>query len=314
MKIASFFKKVPAGNILIPMFLSALIHTINPNLFRIGGTTQALLAGEGLNFLIGVACFCSGLLLDFKTLKEVLAKQGALIVVKVLLASAGCFIFFQLFKAPGIFGISILALVSALFSSNPAMYLSIMDEKGTQKDVAAFGLVGLLSLPVIPMLFFGFISTQANIDLAPVVSTLIPILLGMALGNIDPKVREYFSPLLSRMMPLLGWALGVSINLLDAFKSGLSGLLLAVLFYCILTFAMYFVETKVLKHNGASALALSSSPGLSISYPAMLAAIHPELAPFVPTAAAQLAFVVVLTNILTPILANKLVPDLDEQA
>lgn len=313
MKIAQFFRKVPAGNILIPMFLSALIHTIDPNVFRIGGITQALLAGEGLNFMIGVACFCSGLLLDLNTLKQVLAKQGLLLLAKIIIAGLIGFVYFSLFKEPGILGVSLLALVVLLFAVNPAIYLSIVTGKGSQQDLAAFGLVGLMSLPVVPMIFFGLLSNKGSLDMMPVISTLIPIIIGMVLGNLDPEVRKFFSPLLSVIMPLMGWALGVSLNLLTAFKSGLSGLLLAVLFYGLMMIPLYLVETKLLKHNGVSAVAMSSLPGLSISFPAILGAIYPGLAPYVRAASAQLAFAVILTSILTPIIANKLADRLEAE-
>ena len=38
-------KRVPAGTFLVPMLVSALIYTIAPNLFEIGGLTQHIFGG-----------------------------------------------------------------------------------------------------------------------------------------------------------------------------------------------------------------------------------------------------------------------------
>lgn len=35
-------KKIPGGTLLVPMMISAIIHTFFPNLFNIGGVTEAL--------------------------------------------------------------------------------------------------------------------------------------------------------------------------------------------------------------------------------------------------------------------------------
>lgn len=305
MKIAAFFRKVPAGNILIPMFISAFFNTVSPGLFNIGGTTQAILSGESLNFLIGLACFCSGLLLDFKTLAEVFKKQGVILLVKIILASLLGFLFVKLIGPDGFIGMSCVSFIVAMFACNPAIYLAIMGRLGTEKDVAAFGLIGLVSLPVLPMILFSMLSTKATINYMPIFSTLIPIVIGMILGNLDPEVRTFFSPLLGRIMPFMGWALGASINLMDAFHSGFSGIVLVILFYVLLIPPLYLLEKKVLKTDGISAIAVTVMPGLAISYPAMLGKTFPGLAPYAASAAAQITFAVVITNILTPVIARK---------
>ncbi|NLJ94372.1 MAG: 2-keto-3-deoxygluconate permease [Clostridiaceae bacterium] len=304
MKIARFIRKIPAGTLLIPMFISSLFYTFAPTLFNIGGTTQAIFTGESLNFIIGVACFCSGLLLDFKTLLQVLKKQGSLILLKLTIASLVGHLYINFIGLNGVFGISALALVITLFACNPAIYLSLAETYGNKQDVAAYGLTGLLSLPVFPMIFLGLQSNQTTFNYMPLISTLIPILVGMVLGNLDQEIRNFFSPLLGRILPFMGWALGASINLIDAFKSGLSGIILVLLFYGLLIPPLYLFERKVLKTDGVSTIALSAMPGLAIGFPRMLADVFPGLEPFAASAAANIAFAVVITSILTPILAK----------
>ncbi|MBG9988002.1 2-keto-3-deoxygluconate permease [Aerococcaceae bacterium DSM 111176] len=39
--MVNFMKKIPAGMLLVPMVISALINTLNPEFFHIGGITEA---------------------------------------------------------------------------------------------------------------------------------------------------------------------------------------------------------------------------------------------------------------------------------
>ena len=55
---------------------------------------------------------------------------------------------FALFGQKGIFGISSVALVVALSSINPTLYLSLVNDIGKEEDPAAFGLKELFSIPV----------------------------------------------------------------------------------------------------------------------------------------------------------------------
>ena len=60
-------KKVPAGTLLIPMLLSALINTLSPGIFEsFGGITEAFLSARGTSYIVGLVCFCSATLLDIK--------------------------------------------------------------------------------------------------------------------------------------------------------------------------------------------------------------------------------------------------------
>lgn len=62
----NFIKKIPAGLLLVPMLLSALVNTFTPGLFNIGGVSEAFFTSAGTNYIIGAICFCSGAGIDFK--------------------------------------------------------------------------------------------------------------------------------------------------------------------------------------------------------------------------------------------------------
>lgn len=298
-------KKFPGGLLLMPMLLSAIVYTFVPNLFRIGGMTQAMFTTDGLNYVIGLTCFCSGAGLNIHRIGKVLKKQGVLLLTKIIICVIASVIFIKLFGQAGIMGISAVAFITAVCSTNPSLYLALENEMGTPDDVSAFGLVGLLCVPAYPMLIFG-LSQATEINWMPIVSTLVPILLGMLVGNLDDNMAKFLAPGVSVLTPFMGWSFGASINLIDAVQSGFEGVLITIMFYVLMLPILLTVERKLLKNDGISSLAISSIAGMSVSVPLLIAQSNPSIEPYVASATAQIAFGVVLTSIVTPFLAKKL--------
>lgn len=69
--------------------------------------------------------------------------------------------------------------IIAICSSNPSIYLPIAESLGTKEDELAFGVVSLVAIPAIPLFVYGLTSTNIPIDYMPIISTLIPIILGI---------------------------------------------------------------------------------------------------------------------------------------
>lgn len=297
--------KIPAGTFLIPMLLSALLYTISPNFVRIGGLTEAAFSGDGLNFILGAICLCSGTGIDVKKLVKILKRQGILLVTKLVLSISLGLGVIALFGQEGIFGISSVALVVALSSINPALYLSLVNDFGNEEDPAAFGLTGLFSIPVVPIIVYSLTSSGGSMDWSPIYSTLIPIAIGMLLGNLDKKFTALFGPGVALFIPLMGWNIGQGIDLVEATKSGLLGILLVIIYY-IFTSPIFFTDKFVLKQDGIAGLSMISIAGVSVSAPMLLSQTHPELAPYVTSATAQLLTGVVITSLVTSFLVKKL--------
>lgn len=298
-------QKIPGGMLLIPMLLSAIIFTIRPNLFLIGGMTEAIFTNRGLQFILAMTCFCSGTTLDLKKLVRVLKKQGSLIILKTLLCVGLGYWFFVQFGYEGVFGISAMTFIIVLCSTNPSLYLVLVQEFGTEDDEGAFGLIGLLCVPAYPMFVYG-ICKAAPIDWTPIISSLIPLLAGMLLGNLDKEMKNYFAPAIKILVPFMGWSFGYGINLLRLPASGIQGVLMTIIFYIVMAPVLYLFERFVLKSTGVSALAMSSIAGMSVSVPLLLAETSPELLPLAELAAAQITFGVVITSFLTPVIVKKI--------
>ena len=300
-------KKIPAGTFLVPLILSMVTYTIWPELFLIGGMTQSLFSGQELGFLTALVTFLSGTLIDLKQLGKLIKRQGVLFLAKAVISLALSWLYFTLFGAAGIFGISSVAFVSTITSVNAAIYLlTAQDYGGTEVDAGAFGLFGILSLPVIPTLFYSFIyTTNAGIDWMPILSILIPLFVGLVLGNLDVNIRKMFSPVISALLPILGWNLGQGLNLIEALKAGIPGLILTVIFV-ILSSYNYVLDKKVLKTNGFYGLSLITVAGLSTSSPAVLATSFPILRPYVSAATSQILLVSIFTTVIVPIFISSL--------
>lgn len=300
-----FMKKIPGGLLLIPMLISAVFATFCPNLFYIGGLSEALFTKKGINYIVALITFCSATSLDFKSLAKVLKKQGLMLLVKIILCMAFSLLFFKFFGETGVWGISLLSFVCVLASLNPSLYIALTKDYATKTDESAFGLLGLLCLPVFPIIVYSVAQSQA-IDFSPIISTLIPLILGILIANFDKDFASIFKGSTTMLTPFMGWSFGTGINLIESFKSGLQGLVLVVIFYVLIALPIYLFEVKVLKGNGVSALGMSSMAGLTVSVPLILSQNSDYLASIAGTAASQIALGVVLTSVITPMLVKML--------
>lgn len=299
-----FMKKIPGGLLLVPMFLAAIVNTIAPDFFtNLGGISEALFTPQGINYVIGVACFCSGATLNLNTLLKVLRKQGSLLFVKTIICIAAGLLYIQFFGLDGIWGISAIALITTICSTNPSLYMALVQDYGTDEDVSAFGLVGLFCVPAYPMLVFS-VAQQTSIDWTPIISTLIPIIFGMIVGNLDPKMAAFFRPGILVLTPFMGWVFGAGINLVSAVQAGPQGVVLSIVYILIQVPILFAFEKYILKESGVSAIAISSVAGMSVSVPALIVASNILYEPYLESATAQIAFAVVITSAITPIIAR----------
>lgn len=298
-------KKVPAGMLLIPMFLSALVNTFAPGLFNIGGVSEAFFTSAGTNYIIGAICFCSGAGIDIKELGPIIKKYGVLMLVKTIICIAIGTFYIQVFGLSGIWGISAVALIAVICSTNPSLFIALMQDYNKKLDAGAFGLIGLFCVPAYPIFVYS-ISRAAEINWMPIISTFLPLLAGLIIGNLDKNFSKLFASAVAPLIPFMGWIFGSSVNIFDAFRSALTGSILVIVFYIALIPIMLSVERYFLKDDGLATLAVSSVAGMSVSVPAVLASTTPEVADFLAPATAQIAFAVVITSILTPYFAKKL--------
>ncbi len=298
-------KRIPAGTFLVPMLISALLYTLWPNLFQIGGLTEHIFGGAGTNGLIGAICFASGTGIDLKKIGYALKRQGVLMLTKFIVGVGLSLLYIQLFGQSGILGVSALAFTIVVCSINPAVYLSLMQQYGNKQDTAVYGITGLFSIAAVPMIVYG-IASGGGMDWMPVISTLVPMIAGVVFGNLDPKFADFFMPALPGLTFLMGWNLGYGLNLIEAFQAGAGGIVVTIMFY-IISIVYVLIDRSLLKNDGTVGATFLTVAGLSVSTAGILGSIYPDvLGPYVTAAASQTLLAVVLTSVITPFIVAKL--------
>lgn len=304
----NFMRKVPAGTFLIPMIVSMVIYSFFPDLFRIGGPTEAFFSSSGTNYIIGLLVFASGSTVDLKKIGKLLKHQGALVIFKIVIATILSFAFLYIFGLDGIWGISGLGFVAVMLSSNPAINLSITNSYGDKDDSAIYPFAVIPSLPAIPLIIMSVYINGGftGVDWMPVISVFLPLVLGIILGNLDKEFGKIFGAVMPASLILLGWLLGQNMNMFEAIKSGGSGILVTIIFMLFEMPLTYFFEKRVLHYEGYSAIALSTVAGVSTAVPAVVAVALPQVSEYVTSATAQVLMATIITSVVAPMIVNKI--------
>ena len=301
--ILNFLKKVPAGMMVIPLLLGSLIVTIFPNAFEIGGLTAAVFSSAGTNTLLGAQLFCMGTALSVKDMPKVLKRGGVLLLAKFAIGAAIGILVGKVFGAAGFLGLTPLAIICAVPNSNGSVYLTLMCEYGDEADCGCFPLLALNDGPFFTLVALGA-SGLANIPFQSLIAAIIPIALGMLLGNLDKGLRNLFAPMGSAIIPLIGFALGTGINLTNVIKGGFPGILLGLITVFVGGGFILLCDKFITRRPGYAAWAVATTAGNAVAVPAAVALIDTAWEPYVATVTVQVAASVVVSCILAPIITS----------
>jgi len=301
MQIKAMIEKIPGGMMVVPLVLGAVMNTFAPDALLVGGFTTALFK-NGAAPLIAAFLLCMGAGIHIKAAPKSLLIGGGVTFTKFAVAVALGFGVERLFGTEGICGLSSVAIIAAMSNTNGGLYAALAGEFGNESDVGATPLMSLSDGPILTMIALGA-AGMANISLMSIVVVLIPMLTGMLLGNLDPKMREFLTKGGPLLIPFFAFALGASIDLSMLLKGGLAGILLGVL----TTFAGGFFNIKVdrlLGGTGIAGAAASSTAGNAVATPMAIAQADPTLGQTIAVATPLVATSVIVTAILTPLLTS----------
>ena len=231
MQIKRSIEKIPGGMMLVPLFLGALCHTFSPGAGKyFGSFTNGMITGTVP--ILAVWFFCMGASIKLSATGTVLRKSGTLVVTKIAVAWVVAAIASRIIPEHGVevgffAGLSTLALVAAMDMTNGGLYASIMQQYGTKEEAGAFVLMSLESGPLMTMIILGTAGI-ASFEPHVFVGAVLPFLVGFALGNLDPELREFFSKAVQTLIPFFAFALGNTIDLTVIAQTGLLGILLGV--------------------------------------------------------------------------------------
>ena len=304
MSIKKTIDRIPGGMMIIPLFLGAIIRTIFPGFLDYEPFKTSFTGGLFLGILplLGAFYVCLGATINVRSIGNIARKGFALWLGKVGLAAViGLLIkTFAADQLNVVLGLSALAIVAAFSDTNGGLYMALMGQLGKPEETAAYSIMSLESGPFFTMLILGVVGL-ASFPLAAFVFAILPLILGMILGNLDSDMRAFLSKGQDVLIPMFALSLGASINLLNVAEAGSAGLLLG-LSVVLVTGVMLFALDHVTGGNGLAGIAAASTAGNAAAVPVVVAAIFPLYRTIGATAAVQVAASVIVTAILVPIL------------
>ncbi|KAA8730001.1 MAG: 2-keto-3-deoxygluconate transporter [Ewingella americana] len=305
MQIKRAIEKIPGGMMLVPLFLGALCHTFAPDAGKyFGSFTNGLISGTVP--ILAVWFFCMGASIKLSATGTVLRKSGTLVVTKIAVAWVVAALASHFIPENGVefgffAGLSTLALVASMDMTNGGLYASVMQQYGTKEEAGAFVLMSLESGPLMTMIILGTAGI-ASFEPHVFVGAVLPFLIGFALGNLDPELREFFGKAVQTLIPFFAFALGNTINLAVIAQTGLLGIALGIAVIIVTGIPLILADKFIGGGDGTAGIAASSSAGAAVATPVLIAEMVPQFKAAAPAATALVATSVIVTSILVPII------------
>jgi 2-keto-3-deoxygluconate permease len=297
-------ERIPGGMMIVPLLIGSLVATFLPDTPKFFGSfTNALFTGALP--ILAVFYVCMGASINIKATPYLLKKGGTLLITKVGIAVLiGIVLGHFLGEQPvssGLFaGISTLAVVAAMNDTNGGLYMALMGQYGRSEDVGAYSVMSLESGPFLTMVTLGIAGLSA-FPWPTLVGSILPLALGMLLGNLDRDMRDFLARAVPVMIPFFALALGASLDLHNVWQAGLLGLGMGVAVVVLTGIPLFFAD-RLTGGTGVAGVAAATTAGNAAAVPALIAAANPVYAEAAKSATILVAACVVVTAILAPLL------------
>lgn len=303
------FKRFPGDTIVVPMLIGVVLNSFVPQVLQIGGFFTGIV--NGTSALVGVFLLFLGATIDVRSTPKAI-KIGAVVIgtkvaLSVLLGLGVAFLCNDNFL-----GLSSLAVISAVSVANNALYSGIVAQ---YDDDAVKGAVAITSLSVGPTVTMIALSSAglASISVWSIVGSILPLIIGIALGNLSAWFKKTLSAGVTPSIIVVGFALGCGMSIQQLFQGGLSGILLGLVTVFVVG-GITVLADKLTGGSGIVGAAISSTAASGVSNPGALAAVDPAYAAVAPIATAQVAASVLITSFLTPMLTSFVAKQKDRKA
>jgi 2-keto-3-deoxygluconate permease len=294
-KLKQSIDKVPGGLMVVPLLAGALFNTIdqlhlpfimdflkslgvsqnadgNYELMKIGGFTQALFKDGSLT-LCALFLFCAGSQMNLRVGGKAL-KKGVILTTSKYLAGFTVGMVWGLLSDPvnGFLGLSTMAIIAAMTNGNGGMFAALTGQYGNRSDVGATAVLSLNDGPFFTLMALGMMG--ANFPLIAFIAVLLPILIGMVLGNLDNEIRQFLAAGESLVIPFFAFALGAGMNLASFFNPEVvgAGIVLALMTVTFSGGAMVLAFKLFREKSIIAPWAEASTAGNAVATPAAIAA------------------------------------------
>ena len=295
-QIKKTIEKVPGGLMVVPLFFAALLNTIDqmhipfimsflkslgvapvkPGIYeflKIGGFTQWLFK-DGALPLIALFLFCCGSQMNLRV-GGLAMKKGILLTASKYFTGLIVGVLWGKLSGDmmnGFLGLSTMAIIAAMTNGNGGMYAALTGQYGNRSDVGAVAVLSLNDGPFFTLMALGMLG--ANFPIIAFIAVLLPIGIGMLLGNLDPDIRSFLKPGESLPIPFFAFALGAGMNFATFFnpKVVVAGVTLGLM-TVVLTGLTGIIVFKLFREKSQIApVAEASTAGNAVGTPAAIAA------------------------------------------
>ncbi|HTH53943.1 MAG TPA: 2-keto-3-deoxygluconate permease [Edaphobacter sp.] len=297
-------ERVPGGWMLLPLLAGSLFATFAPGAGAFFGSfTNGLFVGALP--ILAVFYVCMGARISFRSIPLVVRRGGALMAAKVGLGVVaavvvGHFLGVHAVQSGWLAGFSTLAVVAAINDTNGGLYMALMNQYGTDEESAAYSVMALESGPFLTMVTLGA-AGLSSFPWPTLVGAILPLVVGMVLGNLDQQMRAFLSGAPPVLIPFFAFAIGATLNLRHIAEAGMAGVVLGLLTVTI-SGAVLIVVDRFAGGNGTAGIAAATTAGNAAAVPMLVAAANPVYREAAGPATVLVAVSVILSSILTPLL------------
>ena len=295
-QIKKSIEKVPGGLMVVPLFFAALLNTIDqmhipfimsflkslgvapvkPGIYeflKIGGFTQWLFK-DGALPLIALFLFCCGSQMNLRV-GGLAMKKGILLTASKYFTGLIVGVLWGKLSGDmmnGFLGLSTMAIIAAMTNGNGGMYAALTGQYGNRSDVGAVAVLSLNDGPFFTLMALGMLG--ANFPIIAFIAVLLPIAIGMLLGNLDPDIRTFLKPGETLPIPFFAFALGAGMNFATFFnpKVVVAGVTLGLMTVTLTALTGILVFKLFREKSQIAPVAEASTAGNAVGTPAAIAA------------------------------------------